>query len=109
MKSNTEKSSPSPEAKALSLFLMAYKAGDPVIKEKAKRINRLWDLVMKNELSKDEYAEEVKTMLASFGGYTDVIEKTVRFYIDKTGEWTLIGNDKYCVDAAKVANSILKK
>ena len=109
MKKITEKTSPSPEAKALSLFLMAHKAGNPVIKEKAKRINRLWDLVIKNELSKEEYTEEVKNMLASFGGYTDVIEKTVRFYIDKTGEWTLKGGDKYCVDANAVADKILNK
>ena len=45
MEKNSEK--PSPEAKALSLFLMAYKTKDPIYKEKAKRINRLWDLVKK--------------------------------------------------------------
>ena len=43
MKKTSEK--PSPEAKALSLFLMAYKTKDPVYKEKSKRINRLWSLV----------------------------------------------------------------
>ena len=46
---------PSPEAKALSLFLMAYKTIDPIYKEKSKRINRLWDLVVAEEITKDEY------------------------------------------------------
>ena len=31
---------PSPEAKALSFFLMAYKTKDPIYKEKSKRINK---------------------------------------------------------------------
>jgi len=109
MNKNTEKPSPSPEAKALSLFLMAHKSGDKNIKEKAKRINRLWDLVLKNDLSKDEYALEVDNMLTSFGGYREVVEKTVRFYIEKTGEWTLKGSDKYCQDASKIADSLLNK
>ena len=43
---NIEK--PSAQAKALSLFLMAYKTVNPVYKEKAKRINRLWGLVLKD-------------------------------------------------------------
>jgi hypothetical protein len=80
---------PSPEAKALSLFLMAYKTTSPAYKEKAKRINRQWDLVMAEELSKSDYLEDVKSMLNSYGGYAEVVEKTVRFYIEKTGEWTL--------------------
>lgn len=107
MKKNIEK--PLPEAKALSLFLMAHKATNPIHKEKSKRINRLWDLVKNNELSKSEYMEEVQNMLTSFGGYTEVVEKTVRFYIEKTGEWKLDGNDKYCHDAKKIADKILKK
>lgn len=107
MKKNIEK--PSPEAKALSLFLMAYKTKDPIYKEKSKRINRLWDLVMENELSKSEYNDEVQSMLKSYGGYFAVVEKTVRYYIEKTGEWKLEGDDKYCSDAKKIADKILKK
>ncbi|MDX2361841.1 MAG: hypothetical protein QNK23_13610 [Crocinitomicaceae bacterium] len=100
---------PSPEAKALSLFLMAYKKTDPIYKEKSKRINRLWDLVKSDELSKNDYAEEVQNMLTSYGGYSEVVEKTVRFYIEKTGEWNLEGDDKYCLDAKKIADKILKQ
>lgn len=100
---------PTPEAKALSLYLMAFKATSPTHKEKAKRINRLWSLVISNELSTDDYMKEVQKTLTSYGGYEAVIEKTVRFYIDKTGEWTLKGEDKYCTDAQEVANKLLKK
>lgn len=107
MKKNIEK--PSPEAKALSLFLMAYKTKDNSYKEKSKRINRLWDLVMTDKLGRNDYFEEVQNMLNSYGGYAEVVEKTVRFYIEKTGEWTLSGNDKYCRDAKIVADTILKK
>ena len=107
MKRKTEK--PSPEAKALSLFLMAYKTIKPIYKEQLKRINRLWDLVTKDELSSSDYMEEVQKMLTSHGGYSEVIEKTVRFYIKKTGEWKLQGDDKYCVDAKQIADKILKK
>ncbi len=107
MKKTIEK--PSPEAKALSLFLMAYKTKDPAYKEKSKRINRLWDLVMDNELSKSEYNDEVQSMLKSYGGYFAVVEKTVKYYIEKTGEWKLEGDDKYCSDAKKIADKILKK
>jgi len=107
MKKQPEK--PSPEAKALSLFLMAFKTIDPSYKEKAKRINRLWDLVSTKELSKNNYLEEVQNMLTEYGGYSKVVEKTVRFYIDKTGEWTLKGDDKYCQDAKKIADKFLKK
>ena len=107
MKENIEK--PSPEAKALSLFLMAYKTINPIYKEQAKRINRLWDLVKNDELSKSDYLEEVQSMLTSYGGYSEVVEKTVRFYIEKTGEWKLQGDDKYCVDAKQIADKILNK
>ena len=99
---------PSAEAKALSLFLMAYKTIKPIYKEKSKRINRLWSLVLKNELSKSDYMDEVQNTLTSYGGYTVVVEKTVRFYIKKTGEWKLEGDDKYCLDARKIADEILK-
>jgi len=102
-------SKPSPEAKALSLFLMAYKTTDPVYKEKSKRINKQWDLVLKDELTRAEYNEEVLKMLTSYGGYDEVVEKTVKFYIEKTGEWTLKGDDKYCRDAKEIASKILKK
>jgi len=102
-------SKPSPEAKALSLFLMAYKTIDPIYKEKSKRINRRWDLVLKDELTRAEYNEEVLEMLTSYGGYDEVVEKTVKYYIEKTGEWTLKGDDKYCQDAQLVADKLLKK
>jgi hypothetical protein len=107
MKKNTEK--PSPEAKALSLFLMAYKTLNPIYKEKSKHINRLWDLVIIDKLSRNDYIEEVQNMLTSYGGYSEVIEKTVRFYIEKTGEWKLQGDDKYCLDAKQIADKILNK
>ncbi len=103
----TEK--PSPEAKALSLFLMAYKTIDPIYKEKARRINKQWNLVKTEQLSKEDYMAEVQSMLSSYGGYEEVVEKTVKYYIEKTGEWTLQGEDKYCQDARKVADEILKK
>jgi len=76
---------PTPEAKALSLFLMAYKSKDPIYKEKSKRINRLWYLVQDNELSKEDYMLEVQAMLDSYGN----------------------GEDKYCTDAQKVADQIM--
>ena len=100
---------PSPEAKALSLFLMAYKTINPIYKEKSKRINRLWDLVIKDELSRSDYMEELQNMLTSYGGYSEVVEKTVRFYIEKTGEWKLQGDDKYCLDARQIADKIMDK
>ena len=100
---------PTPEAKALSLFLMAYKKTSPIHKEKSKRINKQWGLVAKGELRLNDYLKEVQSMLASFGGYSKVVEQTVRFYIEKTGEWKLQGDDKYCVDAKEIADKILKK
>jgi len=100
---------PTPEAKALSLFLMAYKTINPAYKEKAKRINKQWDLVMDNKLDKSDYQKEVQSMLKANGGYEEVIEKTVKYYIKKTGEWTLKGDDKYCQDAQQVADRLLKK
>ncbi len=107
MKKNKEK--PSPEAKALSLFLMAYKTISPIYKEKSKRINKLWDQVIIDKLSRSDYNEEVQNMLTSYGGYSEVVEKTVRFYIEKTGEWKLQGDDKYCLDAKQIADKILNK
>ena len=100
---------PSPEAKALSLFLMAYKKTNPIYRQKAKRINRQWDLVKSGELNKTDYVVEVQSMLTEYGGYSEVVEKTVRFYIDKTGEWNLQGDDKYCLDARQVADKILNQ
>jgi hypothetical protein len=105
MKKNIEK--PSPEAKALSLFLMAYKTISPVYKDKSRRINKLFDLVKAGKLSTNDYMNEVQSMLTSYGGYSEVVEKTVRFYIEKTGEWKLEGDDKYCLDAKQVADKIL--
>jgi hypothetical protein len=100
---------PSAEAKALSLFLMAYKTTDPVYKEKLKRINRLWDLSKNGDLDKADYEKEVLNMLDAFGGYSIVIEKTVKYYIDKTGKWKLTGEDKYAQDALKAVKKIQKK
>jgi hypothetical protein len=104
---NKKSEKPSPEAKALSLFLMAYKTKDPIYKEKAKRINKLWDLVRNAELEKSDYAKEVESMLAEYGGYDAVVEKTVRFYIDKTGSWKPQGDDKYGTDAQEWAEKLL--
>jgi hypothetical protein len=106
MRTNTEK--PSAEAKALSLFLMAFKAEKPIYKEKSKHMNRQWELVKTEELSKKAYLEEVQELLVSYGGYDEVVGKTVRFYIEKTGEWKLKGDDKYCQDAKKIADMLLK-
>lgn len=107
MKDKLEK--PSPEAKALSLFLMAFKGTNKVHKEQSKRINRLWSLVSKDEMTSEEYMEKVNSMLTLNGGYAQVVEKTVRFYIEKTGEWKLEGEDKYCADAKKIADRILNR
>ncbi|MCB0481962.1 MAG: hypothetical protein KDC83_11060 [Flavobacteriales bacterium] len=107
MKKKSEK--PTPEAKALSLFLMAYKTIDPMYKEKSKRINKLWDQVQLGKLSKSDYDAEVNSMLSSFGGYADVVEKTVKYYIKNSGEWKLNGDDKYCRDAKEIADKILNK
>ena len=98
---------PTPEAKALSLFLMAYKTIKPIYKEESKRINKLYAMVKDGELSKADYLKEVDSKLASHGGYAEVVEKTVKYYIDKTGVWTLEGEDKYCQDAKIVAEKIL--
>ena len=106
-KNNIEK--PSPEAKALSLFLMAYKSKNPIYKEQSKRINRLWDLVKSDELSRKDYNAEVQSMLNSYGGYLAVVEKTVQYYIDSTGHWSLNGDDKYCNDAREIASRISAK
>lgn len=104
-----ESKKPSTEAKALSLFLMAHKTVKSTYKDHARRMNRLWDLVMANELSNSDYMIEVENMLKFYGGYSAVVEKTVKFYIDKTGEWKLKGDDKYCQDAKIVADKMLKK
>ncbi len=107
MKKNSPK--PSAEAKALSLFLMAHKTINPKFKEQSKRINRLWSLVKHKELDNDEYMVEVNNMLNSNGGYLEVVEKTVKYYIEKTGKWTLEGDDKYCKDAYNFVDKYLKK
>lgn len=107
MRKNTDK--PSAEAKALSLFLMAYKTTSPSFKEQAKRINKQWDLVQSGELNKGDYIAEVQEMLDSYGGYEEVIEKTVRYYIKTTGEWKLEGKDKYSTDAKLIADKITGK
>lgn len=88
---------------------MACKTTGPIHKEKSKRINRLRDLVKTNEFSRSDYMKEVQNMLKSFGGYSEVVEKTVRYYIEKTGEWKLKGDDKYCLDAKLIADKILNK
>ena len=103
---NTEK--PTPEAKALSLYLMAFKASKPAIKEQAKRMNKHWDKVKSGELSKEEYDVKVDSVLKAHGGYDKVVKDTVYFYVRKTGEWTLQGDDQYCQDAQKIADKILE-
>ncbi len=107
MKKNSEK--PSAEAKALSLFLMAFKTVNPIYKEQSKRISRLWSQVTADEITMSVYLEKVKSMLTLNGGYSEVVEKTVRFYIEKTGEWKLKGDDKYCRDAQQIADTIINK
>ena len=106
MKKNNKTEKPSPEAKALSLFFMALKARNPVYKEKAKRLNKMWDLFKSEEISRTEYDDEVKRFLKMYGGYNLVIEKTVRFYIETTGAWKPQGDDKYCQDAMAIAAKI---
>ena len=66
MKENKEK--PSPEAKALSLFLMAFKSQKPIYKEQSKRIHRLWGMVQAEEMDHAEYMEKVASMLTLNGG-----------------------------------------
>lgn len=107
MKKTKEK--PSPEAKALSLFLMAFKTVKPIYKEQSKRISRLWNMVLAEEMTMEEYTEKVLSMLQLNGGYEKVVEKTVRHYIERTGEWKLKGDDKYCIDANEVAAKLLSK
>ncbi len=107
MTKSTEK--PTPEVKALSLFLMAFKKTKPEHKDQARSMKKLWDLVLLGEVTKGEYLEEVAQMLESLGGYKAVIEKTVQFYINTTGSWKLEGNDQYCVDAKEIADKILKQ
>lgn len=97
-----------PEVKALSLYLMAFKKTKPAYKDKSRSLKKLWELVLLNELTKREYLEKAQEMLTSLGGYSEVVEKTVQFYIDTTGEWKLEGNDKYCIDAKEIANKIMK-
>jgi len=100
---------PSPAAKALSLFLMAYKSKDLKYKEELKRINKRWDLYQLGELNEKDYSREVDTMLKDHGGYESVVEKTVRYYIEKTGAWTLTGDTQYHKDAQAVADKLGKK
>ena len=107
MEKNTEK--PSPEAKALSLFFMAFKTTTPTYKDKSKRINRLWDLVKSNELSREDYQAEIEKMINMYGGYSTVVERTVQYYLEKTGEWKSRGEDQYSQDAQKFANEMMKK
>ncbi len=100
---------PSPEAKALSLFLMAYKNTSPEHKKESRRISKLWSAVNNNELELKEYLEEVHITLDAFGGYNEVVGKTVKHYIDKTGKWSLNGDDQYCQDANAFAAAMEKK
>lgn len=88
---------------------MAFKTVKPICKENAKRINKQWNRVRDNELSMEDYMEEVNNMLDSYGGYLKVVEDTVWHYIKKTGEWTLKGDDQYCLDARGFADKILDK
>ncbi len=107
MKKDTIK--PAPEAKALSLYLMAFKNAKPKNKENAKRNNKQWNRVKSDALSMKDYMAEVQTMLDFYGGYAKVVEDTVWYYIKKTGNWALEGNDQYCIDARRVADEALRK
>ena len=69
---NKTTNKPSAEAKALSLFLMAYKTKDPVYKEKSKRINRLWSLVKYGEMRKEDYVLELDKMIKSWHNYISI-------------------------------------
>lgn len=111
MKKNSNKRSikPSASAKALSLFLMAFKSKDPKYKEELKRINKKWDLFIEGELNEKDYLSQVEEMLNAHGGYDTVVEKTVKHYIDKTGKWSLAGEDQYHKDAQAVADQLTKK
>ena len=80
---------------------MAYKTKNPIYKEKSKRINKLWSLVINSELSKKEYHEEVQNMLNLYFGYSELVEKT--------GKWKLKGDDKYSLDAKEVADKVINK
>lgn len=100
---------PSPEAKALSLYLMAFKNTKPINKENARRNNKQWDRVKHGELSMEDYMKEVQKMLKSYGGYEKVVEETVWHYVKKTGKWTLEGTDKYCIDAQQFAEKIMNR
>ncbi len=104
-----ENQKPSAEAKALSLFLMAFKKRDHKYKEQAKHINKRWDMVKSGDLDKKIYDKEVLNLLDSYGGYQKVIEDTIWFYVKSTGEWKLKGDDKYCQDANALAVDILEK
>lgn len=104
-----EREAPSKEAKALSLFLMAYKTESQEYKDKSKRINKLWRLVSRGEYSSKDYLKEVHNVIANYGGYKNIVEKTVQYYIDKTGKWELKGDDKYCRDAQRAADRIMNK
>jgi len=105
---NNKNIKPSAEAKALSLFLMTFKKSKPLYKGQAKRMNKQWERVKNNELSIQEYLDEVQNMLSTFGGYSKVVEETVWYYIKKEGAWKLEGDDKYCRDAKKIADRIMK-
>jgi len=107
MSDNIDK--PTPEKKALSLYLMAFKSKKPLFKDQSNRINKQWGLVKEGQLSNKDYLTEVHKILKSHGGYQVVLEKTVRHYIKKTGEWKLEGDDKYCKDARKFADTLLTK
>lgn len=106
---NNNLDKPSAEAKALSLFLMAHKSINPSYKEKSNRMSKLLNQVKNDELSNEDYMKEVQILLTKYGGYNEVIWKTVKFYIEKSGRWTLKGDDKYCKDAQEIADKILSK
>ncbi len=53
MEENREK--PTPEAKALSLFLMAFKSDNQSYKDKSRQMKNRLDLVSTGKLDKDTY------------------------------------------------------
>ncbi len=105
MEDNKQK--PTPEAKALSLFLMTFKSENQQYKDKARQVKNRRDMVLSGDLDKDKYQNEVKGILATYGGYTKVIEKTVQHYINKFGEYKSQGDDKYAKDAQAIAEKLM--
>jgi len=84
MKNNLEK--PAPEAKALSLFLMAHKNVGSEHKENANYIKELWSMVLNGKLDQRKYSQEVSAMVKFYGGDEKGVENKVKYFFYKNGE-----------------------